>query len=123
MEADEHTCVRRFKITSGMGSDLSSSLLSPPIKIGDVVGRGVPGLVMVVKVLRKELEGESVTLLGVAVGVGEEMLEVLVRVLVLVGGRLEDELRVEVGGTAGMVEVESGRADCTDLDESSPQTN
>jgi hypothetical protein len=94
--------------------------------MGVMVGRGAPGLV--VGVDRKEFERESVTLLGVAVGIEEEeedVLEVLVRVLVLVlvGGRLEDGVRVEVEETAGMVEVESGRADCTDLDESPPQTN
>jgi len=83
---------------------------------------------MEVGVNRKELETKSVVLLGVAVGIEEEVvevvLEVVLEVLVLVGGRLEDELRVEIGETAGMIEVESGRAaDCTDLDESSPQTN
>jgi len=95
--------------------------------MGDVVGRGVPGLVIKVGVDRRELETTIVVLLGVAVGIEEEeeVLEVLVRMLVvvLVGGRLEDGLRVEIGETAGMIEVESGRADCTDLDESPPQTN
>ena len=121
---NEHTCVRRFKTTRGMESDTLSLLLSSPIKMGDVVGRGAPGLVMEVGVDRKELETESVTRLGVAVGIEEEekgVLEVLIRVLVLVGGRLEDGIRV--GETAEMIEVESGRADCTDLDESAPQTN
>jgi hypothetical protein len=97
--------------------------------MGVVVGRGAPGLVMKVGVDRKELDTESVTLLGVAVGIEEEgvleleELEELVWVLMLVGGRLEDGVRVEVGETEGMVEVESGRADCTDLDESPSQTN
>ena len=92
--------------------------------MGDVVGRGVPGLVAV-GVKRKELERESVILLGVAVGIEEVVVEVLIRVLVLVlvGGGLEDELKVEVGETAGMIGVESGRAGCTDLDEFPAQTN
>ena len=108
-----------------MDSDTSSLLLSSPIKMGDVVGIGAPGLVMAVGIGCKELERENMTVLVVAVGIEEEeeVLEVLVRVLVLVGGRLEDGVRVEVGETAGMIEVESGRADCTDLDESAPQTN
>jgi len=86
VDVNEHTCVRRFKITSGMALDTSSLLLSSPIKMGDVVGRGAPGLVMKEGVDRKELEMAG----RVVVGIEEEEVLVRVLVLVLVGGRLEE---------------------------------
>lgn len=130
MDANERTCVRRFKTTSGMGSDTPSlSPLISPIKMGDVVGRGTLGLVSEIVVNREGLGGEIVRLVDVeiedevTVGIGEEVTVGIEEEEV--GGRLEDGVGVEVGELAGRLEDESGRADSTDLDESEspPQTN
>ena len=64
---------------------------------------------MEVAIGRNELERESATLVEVVVWIEE--------VVVVVSGRLEDGISVEVGELAGMIEDEGGGAACTGLDE------
>jgi len=92
------TCARRFNTTKS-GPSFSSSLS------GDVVGRGTLDLVRGVAVDKNELEMESVTLVGVTVGIEEE---------VEVVGRVEDGTGLEVEEYSWMTD-DGGGADSTDL--------
>jgi len=81
---------------------------SPP---GGVVGRGPPGVAREGVADSEGLDRERTIPVGVTVGVEE-----------VVGGRLEDEMGVEVESYAGTIEDESG-VDSTDLVALPSQTN
>lgn len=113
-DVTKRTCARRFNTTSSGSSD--SSLFSPPTKRGipgDLVGRGASVLVRGVAVDENELERGSVALVGVTVGIEEE---------VEVAGRLGDGMGVRVEEYTCASE-DGGGPDPTDLVAPPFQTN
>lgn len=106
----ERTSVRRFN-TTNLGPSGSSPPLFPT-KVGSAggaVGRGTLKLVRGVAVGRRDLEREVATLVGVTVGIEEEVVAMEVEV----GGRLGDGMGLEVEEYVSTIVDKSG-VDSTD---------